>query len=256
MKWVAFLLLAANVAYPAWRIRSPSPVAPSARARPTQSGPRLVLLSEIPKARLRRREIAVLPQPAAVSDPGTARRCFSAGGVSDTAQVDRMQAWFEGHGAKVLSRTVERREMPLYWLYLPPLPSRAAAEGRVHSLEQEGIGDIYLIPDGDMRNAISLGLYAHRTSLARRQAQLHANGYDPTEAIRYRSAVGTWLDVAFPASSKPDPEAFKSAFPDAAVQATPCPQRTGTGAAGASEGTPAPDGAATPPATGGATVTD
>ncbi len=47
-----------------------------------------------------------------------------------------------------------------YWVYFPPLPSRAAANDKLAQLQGLGIQDIAVVTTGQWQNAISLGLYS------------------------------------------------------------------------------------------------
>jgi hypothetical protein len=46
-----------------------------------------------------------------------------------------------------------------YWVYVPPLPSKPAAEKRVVELRGLGLRDFFILNDGAERNAISLGVF-------------------------------------------------------------------------------------------------
>ncbi len=46
-----------------------------------------------------------------------------------------------------------------FWVYVPPLTSRAAAERRVDELKTLGLKDFFILNDGAQRNAISLGVF-------------------------------------------------------------------------------------------------
>ena len=46
-----------------------------------------------------------------------------------------------------------------YWVYVPPLPSKPAAEKRVAELRAVGLKDFFILNDGADRNAISLGVF-------------------------------------------------------------------------------------------------
>jgi sporulation related protein len=46
-----------------------------------------------------------------------------------------------------------------YWVYVPPLASKPAAEKRVAELRALGLKDFFILTDGAERNAISLGVF-------------------------------------------------------------------------------------------------
>jgi hypothetical protein len=47
----------------------------------------------------------------------------------------------------------------LFWVYLPPAPSRSEADRRVADLRARGLGDVAVLETGPQRNAVSLGLF-------------------------------------------------------------------------------------------------
>ena len=46
-----------------------------------------------------------------------------------------------------------------FWVYVPPLASKAAAEKRVEELRGLGLKEFFILSDGAQRNAISLGVF-------------------------------------------------------------------------------------------------
>ncbi len=207
MKWLVYLLLAANAALFAWGLRHLEPPPPRPLAAP--AGPamvnRLLLLDEVEPGELRERAPPA-PAPVAVvgaeagdsaSSAASTALCLTVGPLDEGEQADQVRGWLEGEGGTAALRVGERRELSLYWIYFPPVSSRGEAVERVGQMRGEGIEDIYIIPRGDMANAISLGVYSRRTSLDRRLAELRAKGYDPSIVPRYRNRKATWIDAAF-----------------------------------------------------------
>jgi hypothetical protein len=61
-----------------------------------------------------------------------------------------------------LGKQLSQRQVELalaYWVYLPPLPTRSAAEKKVAELKTQGLKDFLIIADGPQKNAISLGVF-------------------------------------------------------------------------------------------------
>jgi hypothetical protein len=61
-----------------------------------------------------------------------------------------------------LGRTLTQKRVDstsAYWVYVPPLPSKSAAEKRVAELRAVGLKDFFILSDGAERNAISLGVF-------------------------------------------------------------------------------------------------
>lgn len=78
-------------------------------------------------------------------------------------------------GLKVGSRKVE--EPTRWWVYLPPLATRAAAVQRVAELKKQGIEDSSLISDDSQwRNGISLGVFRTEEAAVKRVEELRKRG--------------------------------------------------------------------------------
>lgn len=61
-------------------------------------------------------------------------------------------------GSKLDSRQVE--QIIRYWVYIPPLASKAAVNQKVEQLKARGVGEYFIVQDaGPWRNAISLGVF-------------------------------------------------------------------------------------------------
>ena len=148
--------------------------------------------------------------------------CFSFGPIADGTDLSGIEAWLQQQGGIAELRVGERRELSRYWVYFPPLPSRRAAVERVGQMRERGIEDIYIIPRGDMANAISLGVYSRQESLHRRVGELQRNGFEPSTVPRYKTEKASWLDAAFPSEHQLDAEAFSAQFKGIEVSDNAC----------------------------------
>jgi len=103
------------------------------------------------------------PQQVAALSPAKAavisNQCLEWGPFTDSER-ERAQAILDPFALGKLLTTRHANTSSAYWVYLPPLPSKAAAERRAAELKQSGIDDLYVIQDnGAQRNAISLGVF-------------------------------------------------------------------------------------------------
>ncbi len=91
-------------------------------------------------------------------------------------------------GAKV--QQVSRTESAGWWVYVPPLASRQAANQRVGELRRTGITDLFVVPDDTkLRNAISLGVFRSEDAAKSYVDTLHKRGVrDAVFAERERNA--------------------------------------------------------------------
>ena len=199
-----------------------SPASNPGRETPAAAMP-VMTLADAVAAATRGFTPAQPPVPtSAAKTPPIARLCYSVGPLESAEEVDAMRGWLQAHGGEPALREDERREVALYWVHFPPLPDRAAAVDRVERMRAEAIDDIFIIPGGDMRNAVSLGVYSQPASLERRLGELRSKGYDPSVVNRYRTSVAAWFDVSLPGTFKFDGEDFATRFPIAQFEPVGC----------------------------------
>lgn len=158
----------------------------------------------------------------AAASSSAAPSCYSLGPIATDGEVEQLRAWIVAAGGGPQIRLGERRELALYWVYLPPFSTRAEAVHVVQEMARLGIKDIFVIPRGDMAHAVSLGVYARNASLERRLRQLKAKGYDASVLPRYRVEAASWIDAEFSGSKGFAKERFDERFPDIEVVTISC----------------------------------
>lgn len=102
------------------------------------------------------------PQQVAGLGPAKAAQlanvCLEWGAFTDAekpaalAALDPLQP-----GKQLAQRRVESTSA--YWVYVPPLPSKPAAERKVAELKAQGLKDYFILTDGPQKYAISLGIF-------------------------------------------------------------------------------------------------
>ena len=78
-----------------------------------------------------------------------------------------------------------------YWVYLQAYDSRAQASQVMKALTSAGARDFYIVPEGSMQNAISLGVYDRRQSAERRREQLNNLGLTMDFMIEPQTEIET-----------------------------------------------------------------
>lgn len=86
-------------------------------------------------------------------------RCLRVGWFDGREDAARLAAQFTG---PFLIQEVDREWPPLNWVMIPPQP-REAALAQFRELYARGV-ESYVVPDGEYRNAISLGLFESRAA--------------------------------------------------------------------------------------------
>jgi hypothetical protein len=252
MKWAILFLVLANAAFFGWQLSRDQDVAVISESAPSPSNAamvnRLLLVSEVESGVLRQRRNVPSLQPVLQSEanspaknPDAAqdtsavslkeilampvqshRECYTIGPLDNEDDISALSAWFKAQGSQATLRNDERREVVSTWVFLPPLESREAADARVREMHAANIDDIFVIPRGDMANAISLGLYSQKESLQRRVTQLEERGFSPSVLPRYRTATASWFDVTASAAQPMTVGVLDQIFPDLIIRQVAC----------------------------------
>ncbi len=181
----------------------------------------------IPKLQVHPERIRIIPSPQARtgSAPGAAVACLQWGTFAgpELARADAAIA------ALALPATSIQRALTDaggYWVYLPPMKTKADVDQRVASLRARGVKDFYVVQEaGQWRNAISLGIFKSEDAARSMAAALAGRG---VQGVALDRRVGMLKQVAY-FVREPDPAAvarlaqLQRDFPGTEVKAVPCP---------------------------------
>ena len=147
------------------------------------------------------------PQPAAIFLEDA---CYSLGPFGKDKVVNSTLSKLQELGLSVKKRYETRRELSGFWVYIPPLPSRADAQKVVSILKGRGVKDYLIVPNGVKKYAISLGFFRTQEGAQQRKTHMQTLGLAPVLDESYKESSGFWLD--FNSSATP-------ALPDLLVEA-------------------------------------
>ena len=116
------------------------------------------------------------PGPPAVAQVSVEPLCVEAGPL-DEARAERLREWARGLREPLRAVIDRRPEAPSFMVYLPPA---ADPQRRLAQLRQLGVSDLYLIGEGPLRQAISLGIFRSQDGARARQGELAARGVQGT----------------------------------------------------------------------------
>ena len=187
MKTFVFLLLLANLLFYAFsegylgKPDNPDAVRLEKQVLPEHM--RIVSRSEeppLPTGNGRRETVAEeAANPAPATDApaeGDGQACLAWENLA-AADADRVNALVTGRfPALTLSRRLANGESSGWWIYVPPLASKAEADKKAAELKQLGIADYFIIQDGPNRFAISLGVFSSEKGGQDRLGELKAKG--------------------------------------------------------------------------------
>lgn len=119
------------------------------------------------------------PRPAA---PVQAAACVEWGPF---AQADMVAAIASAQRSGFRTVDAVRREgRPNAWMvYVPPLANADEARQRAAVLRQQGVSDVYVLPDGPHRLGVSLGVFRSEESALTQQRQLVQRGISDTRIV-------------------------------------------------------------------------
>ena len=150
--------------------------------------------------------------------------CAHAGGFSNRRAVADAALWLQSFGAEVIEvRHEEHRNAISYQVYLPPLENHQEAVARLREIRNRGVRDVAVIPDGDLADGISFGIYKDPDNLTRRVAALDRLGY----SVRSQAAdveVVTEYVIKARAGGVPGAldAAWTSQFPEQSIRVVDC----------------------------------
>ena len=249
MRWVLTIALLANAGLWIWNVQAArtqeevSTVVTRA-ANVTQ----LVLLEEVDESELRVRRqsaearasdvqqgdvVAEADEQSPDRSPGSVAdstlnlvsvslRCYGVGPLADDARDGGVADWLRQRGAHLELREDELRELSRYWVHYEPFASEEEAEKRVELLRAKGFSDMHVIRRGNMKNAVSLGVYSRKAHLERRVATLRDAGFPAEVKERYRTRRASWFDVVLPADNPLSETDLAADYPDVEVRVRPC----------------------------------
>ena len=207
MRWIVFSLLVLNVAYFGWEYsRSAVPAVSSAQEYPLPpvQGDRLVLLTErLPAAT----SSAPPPAPVIIQEPGAVHReldkveikkealCVSVGPYQQEANGRMLVKNLLTEGIASELEELELSRDTQYWVLLAPASTRREAMQTLKNLQAKKI-DSYLVSTGELRNAISLGLFNKECSARGVLASVKEAGF-PAE-LRQKESVESEFWVRIP----------------------------------------------------------
>jgi hypothetical protein len=145
-----------------------------------------------------------VPVPATHRPPATAETvslrntggtpsCAEFGPFDDSDAASRAAAVLKARGIAVIVTTRTKAVQSGYWVYFPPFATYDAAKAMETKLRRRGIKDVFIVGDGEQRNAISLGVFSDSARAARRRDALRKLGFKPKLGRRLRDEDRYWL---------------------------------------------------------------
>jgi len=214
MRWVVLLLLALNIGFGVFaylRDKAPNPDAQL-----------ITLQMNANKVRI----VPPRPAPAPAPAPVTARAACIEWGEFGTGELARAQGALDRFALGARVRRVEVSVTVGYWVFIPPLRSRAAMDRKVTELRERGVNEYFPVLDpGRWRYSISLGVFRSEQGATRYLAQLRQKGVrSATVGEREQRLTQTAFLISDPTEEESAKLAeLKNEFPGSELRAVECP---------------------------------
>ncbi len=182
LKWFLYSLVLLNIGFFAWNSRSGIVLNKVSQVEAPDGAVRLLLLKE--KAEPRTEEESVSNKAA---------MCFSVGPFAQKKALRAAQKRLKKWGISA-HRRIQKMTAEGFWVIIPPLKSRKAANRQIKKLKELGIRDYFRVATGSKKNAISLGVFSKSSSARRRLAEMKKKGVDATIAAVDLPKRSYWLD--------------------------------------------------------------
>ncbi len=170
-------------------------------------------------------EEPVPPEPEIAGPP--VELCGSLGLIEDRQQARQIGQELEKSGFKVALEEESRQTQLGFWVVIPPLPSNEAAQQKLQELAAVGITDVWHFKNGDMKNAISLGMFSQESNAQNFQQEMRQKGFDTELRPRYLNKKQYTVQVRIKAprsEADADWRRIKQQYPDLRLSNRACGQ--------------------------------
>lgn len=198
MRWVALLLLLANMGFAAWIYTGTPGRTPAAADPPVEIG-----------------ELPLLRESG--GDARASSVCYTIGPFEEESRAEAARRRLEDLGLDPRQRTIRDEEVYGYQVLLPPFESRADALAATRDLQEQGIEDYFVIAESGLRNAVSVGLFERKRFAVRHADYLNDLGFEAELRLRTRERTRYWQDYRDP-RERVTPEVLDSLSAERALQ--------------------------------------
>ncbi|MGS2718920.1 SPOR domain-containing protein [Eionea flava] len=134
--------------------------------------------------------------------------CLKVGAFSSVSKANYFVERLASKGVKSSIKNVLVSTTVGFWLHLPPLSSKKALFRKLEELQRQGI-DSYAIPDGNLANGISLGMFSQAQRANSLKQKISGLGYRPQIAEVPREKRELWVFLHSVEAQKISDEVWK-----------------------------------------------
>ncbi len=204
MRWIVLSLLVANIAvfiYMQFFAPEKNTTELVVNTRVSTSGDSVQLLSELESSSADIQSIAVVPKAVPVEQAVSDSLCTLVGPFPKLLRAEYFVEQLQSLNVNAEIRSIVVNSEPGFWLHLSPEKSRRDALRRLSELQARGI-DSYVIPDGNLANGISLGMFSNKERAQAMEKRIEEQGYKPKLIDVPREQKELWVFLQRAESSK------------------------------------------------------
>ncbi len=196
LKWLFAALLILNVGLALWIYSyGGGPAVPEQEPRVAVNAEAMKLATEKGVSlKARPKPPPPKPQPAA-EPPVPVAACYRAGPFAELEQALAAARQLDERGIGSMRREETRPTVTGYRVYLPPFPTRQAAEARRRELTRFGFRDHALILE-DGKYGVALGFYSVQANARKQMRRLEAKGVRARLEPVQQSRTAYWLELS------------------------------------------------------------
>jgi len=188
MRWLFFFLLALNLlCLLLWSGQVPAPTGAAPVHYQQEDEQSIRLLSELEPGQLKPKSATSHTEASTNSST-----CQFLGSLEREDQANALRQRLAGLDIRAQIQAIDLPGALDYWLYLSPLISRQTALQQIETLKTQGI-ESHLIPQGELSNGISLGLFPRPEQADWLRQRLQEAGYQPQLLELSRTQRRYWL---------------------------------------------------------------
>ncbi|CAG0989575.1 hypothetical protein MTYP_02210 [Methylophilaceae bacterium] len=174
MKWIFWLLLVGNALLLAYFNLPMQSTVDLQIAQEPLYPEKIKLLTQEEIETLPRR----VPEPEVLeAAPVVSHACYEWGSFS-RAKLASARKFLSRYALETTVQQQTSAESTRYWVYIPRLPSAAAAQAKAEELLSLGVEEIFVVQEQQFRNAISLGVFKDEQLAAKLLEELKSKGVD------------------------------------------------------------------------------
>ncbi len=121
--------------------------------------------------------------------------CYEIGPLVSEEMEDFLKKTLMPKGMALEKNIVKQREKIGYWVFIPPLRSKALGRLKVEEIKLKGVEDVVLLIKNKPRYSISLGIFNEKKFATQRLLKIQALGFDAKQEVRYKSLDEEWLFI-------------------------------------------------------------